>query len=233
MKTIGACVLAAVSAAWASAPAQEQPRPGRFLVVVVDDLHLEFRSTPRVRDLLQHTLRAVTHEGDSVALVSTGPSSVAVAPTRDLARILSGIRRITGDGLRAGDILDAQNASERVRRASVAIATVRQAIENAATRTTAGIAVIYVSSGYGEASLAMELAELASAANRASATIYTFEYRSLVSELEPPQAPIEDPGWTAYVREAQDSLRLLADATAGHMVSSRWEFDALVMQFAR
>lgn len=73
----------------------------RTFLLVVDDLHLDFRSTPRTRELIRKVLNLLRQDGDSVAIISTGPSSVAVVPTSNVARLTTGLSHITGEGLKA------------------------------------------------------------------------------------------------------------------------------------
>jgi VWFA-related protein len=74
------------------------------------------------------------------------------------------------------------------------------------------------------ADLYHELAELIKAANRANATIYTIDPRGLVAgpdvDLE---VPMQD--WLAFIRESQDSLRVLAEETGGIAVVNQNDFD--------
>ncbi len=54
------------------------PRPvndaaGRIFLLFVDDLHLDFRNTPRIRDLFKKISTELIHDGDMFGIVSTGP----------------------------------------------------------------------------------------------------------------------------------------------------------------
>ena len=50
---------------------------GRVFLIFIDDLHLDFRLTPRTRDLMQRILRNLVHEGDMFGIVSTGTAARA------------------------------------------------------------------------------------------------------------------------------------------------------------
>jgi VWFA-related protein len=65
-----------------------------------------------------------------------------------------------------------------------------------------------------EADLVRELAELTRAANRANATIYTIDPRGLSAGPDI-DADIKVPEWNAYLRDSQDSLRVIAEETGG------------------
>ena len=54
------------------------PRPtndaaGRIFLIFVDDLHLDFRNTGRIRELFKKISKELIHEGDMFGIVSTGP----------------------------------------------------------------------------------------------------------------------------------------------------------------
>jgi VWFA-related protein len=68
-----------------------------------------------------------------------------------------------------------------------------------------------------EADLVRELAELTRAANRANATIYTIDPRGLVAGPDV-DLDIRTPEWNAFVRNSQDSLRVIAEETGGFAI---------------
>jgi VWFA-related protein len=75
-----------------------------------------------------------------------------------------------------------------------------------------------------ESDLIRELAELTRAANRANATIYTIDPRGLVAGQDlDDEVPTQE--WNNYVRDTQDSLRVLAEETGGIAVVNQNDFD--------
>lgn len=73
---------------------------------------------------------------------------------------------------------------------------------------------------FSEADLAIELAELTRAANRANATIYTIDPRGLVGMPDLDQK-VDMVEWQNYVTSSQNSLRVLAELTGGFATVNR------------
>ena len=241
---------------------------GRIFVIVLDDLHLDFGSTGRVRDLMSRMLRNLIHDGDMFGIVSTGTSSISEPLTYDRQVLESAIARMKGEALTPTDIIQglssARGPTELRHRAHVAFSTVRELLRNLETVHQRRKAVLYLSSGFdfnpfedsrldeqarragvdvadlkndpfvraeqsgqllSEGDLVQELAEIISAANRANATLYTIDPRGLVAGPDVDQ-PIKTQEWLAFVRDSQDSLRVMADGTGGLAVVNMNDFDA-------
>jgi VWFA-related protein len=75
-----------------------------------------------------------------------------------------------------------------------------------------------------EGDLVRELAEITRAANRANATLYTIDPRGLIAGQDLDEE-VDTQDWLAYVRETQDSLRVLAEETGGIAVVNQNDFD--------
>jgi VWFA-related protein len=125
---------------------------GRIFLLFVDDLHLDFRNTGRIRDLFKKISTDLIHEGDMFGIVSTGPSSLAIDLTYDRKRLEEAIKRITGNGLRPNDIIQgpesSQGPSEVRYRAHVAFSTIYDIIKQFEKIQNRRKAVVYVSNGY-------------------------------------------------------------------------------------
>ena len=144
------------------APAQEgiilpPARPtndaaGRVFLIFIDDLHLDFRLTPRTRDLMNRMLRNLVHDGDMFGIVSTGTSSISEQLTYDRQVLEAAVSRVTGSGLRQEDIVKGQQGAqgnpELRYRAHVAFSTAYQLMRNLESLRNRRKAVIYISSGY-------------------------------------------------------------------------------------
>ncbi len=125
---------------------------GRIFLIIVDDLHLDFRNTGRIRDLFKRISRTLVHEGDMFGIVSTGPSSLAIDLTYDHKILDEAIKKITGNGLKPSDIIQGQDGAQgptEVRyRAHVAFSTARDIVTQLERITNRRKAVIWVSNGF-------------------------------------------------------------------------------------
>jgi VWFA-related protein len=125
---------------------------GRIWLIFVDDLHLDFSNTGRIKDLFKKISNELVHEGDMFGIVSTGPSSLAIDLTYDRKRLTEAIDKISGAGLKPSEILDtplgAEGPSEVRYRAHVAFDTaygIMKTLESVHNRRKA---FVYVSNGY-------------------------------------------------------------------------------------
>src|SRR5260221_4167855 len=85
---------------------------GRIFLFFVDDLHLQFHNTGRVRQLFQKIAKELVHDGDMFGIVSSGPSSIAVDMTYDKARLDEAIKKIAGNELKPTDIINWASGAE-------------------------------------------------------------------------------------------------------------------------
>jgi VWFA-related protein len=241
---------------------------GRVFIIFIDDLHLDFRQTPRTRKLLQDMLKNLIHDGDMFGITTTGTSSLSIQLTYDRQVLDSAVSRVTGNALKPKEIIEGSQGSngptELRHRAHVAFSTAYDLMKNLERLQNRRKAVIYISSGYdfnpfekgrleetarrwhvdnaddlqsdpfyrnqqssqalAESDLVRELAELTRAANRANATLYTIDPRGLVAGQDiDEEVDIQD--WNAYLRESQDSLRVLAEETGGIAVVNQNDFN--------
>ena len=54
---------------------------GRIFIIFVDDLHLQTRLTPKVRQVFKKVADTLIHEGDLFGIISSGPSAINVQMT--------------------------------------------------------------------------------------------------------------------------------------------------------
>src|SRR5205814_7291104 len=125
---------------------------GRIFLFFVDDLHLQFNNTGRIRDLFKRISKDLVHEGDMFGIVSSGPSSIAIDMTYDKGRLEEATKKIAGNELSPTDIIQgpsgSQGPSEVRYRAHVAFSTVNDILQNLEQVHNRRKALVYVSDGY-------------------------------------------------------------------------------------
>jgi len=125
---------------------------GRIFLFFVDDLHLQFHNTGRVRELFKKISKNLVHDGDMFGIVSSGPSSIAIDMTYDRARLDEAIKKMAGNELKPSDIIQgpsgAEGPSEVRYRAHVAFSTVNDVLQQLEQVHNRRKALVYVSDGY-------------------------------------------------------------------------------------
>src|SRR6266566_5654896 len=125
---------------------------GRIFLFFVDDLHLQFHNTGRIRYLFKKISKELVHDGDMFGIVSSGPSSIAIDMTYDKNRLEEATGKIAGNELKPTDIINgpsgAEGPSEVRYRAHVAFSTVNDLLNNLNSVTNRRKALVYVSDGY-------------------------------------------------------------------------------------
>ena len=125
---------------------------GRIFLILIDDLHLDFSSTSKTRQIISQMLRDLIHDGDMFGIVSTGYSSISEQLTYDHQVLESALSRIAGGGLRPREIIQgsqgSQGPTELRHRAHVAFSTAYDLMRNLERVQNRRKAVIYISSGY-------------------------------------------------------------------------------------
>ena len=125
---------------------------GRIFLFFVDDLHMNFRDTSRIRQLFEKMNKTLLHEGDMFGVVSTGTSSIAIDLTYDKKRMDEAIKKIAGSALKPSELIEGPQGpngnSELKYRAHVAFSTAYEIVGNLSKVQNRRKAVIYVSNGY-------------------------------------------------------------------------------------
>jgi VWFA-related protein len=231
---------------------------GRIFIFVIDDLHLNARDTPRLRQLFRQITKELVHDGDLFGVVSTGTSSIAIDLNYDRARLEEAANKINGSSLTPTDILQqsatgtGQVPQEVMHRANVAFSTMYDMLNNLQQTQHRRKAVVLISNGYdfdpfastraansdplfnrgsqfNDADLTGQLAELTRQANRANATIYTFDPRGLVAGQDIDQT-VDSVEWATHLRKENDSLRVMAEQTGGIAVVNTNNFTKALQQ---
>jgi VWFA-related protein len=135
-----------------TAPRRVADSSGRVLLVFVDDLHFEAESTPHVRKLVQDIASTLLHEGDLVAMVSSGPSSIELQPTYDRKAIAAGVTRIRGTAMTPAEIFQtletSQGPGDLRQRAQLAFFAAYNILGDLERVQNKRKAVLYISTGY-------------------------------------------------------------------------------------
>ncbi len=230
-------VLVAVVAATTPAPrvdASRTPFEATRWLVLVDDLHLDFRRTRQIRGALAAVIRPLVSAGVLLRLQTSGPSAVHVTTdARTTWSQLAGpLRQTTGNGLRAADTVRIRDTrtgrQELVNRARTTVANARALLDTPPDRPAVPL---LVSHGYRTdiPEVSAELTELAALAGRARVPIVVLDPRT--EDLA--RAPLPDPAtWALALHHAATaaSLAALAQQTGGTV----WEAgDSLPAVFAR
>jgi VWFA-related protein len=125
---------------------------GRIFLFFVDDLHVQFSESGRVRDLFKRVAKNLVHDGDLFGIVSSGPSSISIDMTYDRKRLDEAISKMTGDGLKPDEIINsnpgAQGPAEVRYREQVAFSTMQEALANLDQVHDRRKALVWVSDGY-------------------------------------------------------------------------------------
>ena len=135
-------------------PSRAPDTSGRIFIIFIDDLHLQPRDTPRVRNVLEMVRDTLVHDNDLVGFVSSGPSSIEINPTYDYnhRRFNEAISKTIGNAQQLSETLDSLDnpsgpAGLRFNN-HVAFQTAYKILNQAANITNRRKAFIYVSSGY-------------------------------------------------------------------------------------
>jgi len=135
---------------------QSKPRTddtaGRVLLIFIDDLHFEADLSPHVRKVVQTIGETLLHDGDMIAIVSSGPSFIQVGPTYDKKLAMEAVGKIRGSGLIPSEIFQSfessQGPADIRARAEIAFYTVYNILNDLEGVNNKRKAVVYISTGY-------------------------------------------------------------------------------------
>jgi len=186
-------------------------------VFFVDDLHISFAQTGRLRDLLRTAAKELVQEGDRYLFRASGPSARSLttamsALSADRESITSTIKFMTGNGLKPQDIgmsySGTPSTNEVLYRANVSLDAAESTIYPLTGDPARRQAIIYVSSGYDvETFPALEerVRAFARRARENNITIFAIDPRGLGSDLL--AGPFEE----RYVASTRSSLTMLTE----------------------
>jgi VWFA-related protein len=125
---------------------------GRVLLLFIDDLHFVPEYTPHVRRLVQDVVNTLVHDGDLVAVVSSGPSAIEIEPTYDRKQVAAAITRIRGSAMTPAEMFQlletSQGPGDVRQRAHLAFYTAYNILNSVERVQNKRKAVVYISTGY-------------------------------------------------------------------------------------
>jgi hypothetical protein len=244
-------------------PLKTQPGPGRVWLIFLDDLHVDFRSTGRLRTLIKTIAGELVADGDLTAMLTTGPSSMAVDPTPDRALVVKRVGQATGSSMAPPDIVRVRDPrflfDEVYYRAAVSMATAWDAVTGLERVQATGKAVIYISSGYGIESLPDASLVVSDPLplpksplhNQPAAADIQQRFAALVTAARRAGVPVfaidtrrlripadvhpveASPEWLRYRANTRASLRALSERTGGVAVMEEQDLEAGLATIAR
>jgi len=224
MARFTAVVLALALVSWPPAAVHVSTATDNAWLIVVDDLHLPFANTGRLRDLLRKIAAELIDEGDRYVFRATGPSAASLttsALTDDRERAASAIKFMTGNGLKESDILVAgwstSPMNEVLYRANTALDAAEDAMFALTTDAAPRQAIVYVSSGYDIETLPAIAERLTAHAHRArenNITIFAIDGPGMQS-LENPNS---GDAWSRYLSATRRSLETMTGQAGGFVI---------------
>ncbi len=210
---LGVIVLALSAVAWSQSP------PVTWLIFI-DDLHLQFVDTGRLRLVMRAIGRELVRpEGDGCLVRCSGPSCTAGQAAPTTCATLVEWRGATGNGLKEEDQLRYRSEGrlrELIYRAETSLTTAAALLGEAPAGR--GAAVIYISHGYlAEARAADRLSTFAAAAAAKHVRVFPVTFGRV--DYNPGRTPSISPAqWQALTNETAGSLEILATNSGGRVV---------------
>jgi hypothetical protein len=199
------------------------PAQGATWLVFVDDMHLDFRETGRLRTIVRIVGEHLVRPGDRCAMAGTGPSGAADGGRSNCDSLAALARQITGNGLKLSDILRAGAAGEVKWRAESALQRAETFVM-AADAIGGPATLLFISNGYSSDSATSNLIDrVAAAAAARGIMIVPIDIRG---GPQAAQSDVSPEQWRAHVAETRRQLQRLAGGTGGHVIVAADAFEA-------
>jgi hypothetical protein len=212
------CVIGCAGAFAQSRPPDTTSGAPVTWLIFIDDLHLEFRNTGRIRNMMKTIVSELIQDGGRFAMASSGPSAINLDPTTDRQLLDAAIRKTTGNALKYQDIQAANSTDEVKYRAVIAITTADEFLRNARSLPSGPKAMLFISNGYSftPPDILGRLASLTATATKSAVRIFAIDPRASFNDSG--YEMLLDAGWDAHLAARQRSLRSLSDTTAGFAI---------------
>lgn len=226
--------LLALVAMTTTANAAAARQPAVTWLVFVDDLHLDFRNTGRLRAVVLAALKQLPAEGEGVAMFSSGPANLSVMPTADRALLVGEAKKLTGSALKPEDVLaGAPTRNEVRRRADIAGSRLVEMVGRVSAGPSASAAadkanpplrpaIIYISNGYVTGALPPLKMNL-------SPLIFALDPRLLARGPDDPDRANWPDLWIA----TRNSLRAMAEASGGFLQEEDESVDEVIARITK
>jgi hypothetical protein len=208
----------------AAVTAAQPPMPTTLLVV--DDLHLDFRMTPRTRQLVAGAFQELLKANTRVAIISTSDHVPITGPTTESNVLDGAAKQVVGQALKPSEIFlpPQQSNAEMDHRAQKAFASTSRALASVAGNAAGGkVSVIYFSAGY-LSGVVSPPEDLVASSLRLNAPVNTVD----VFEIFAASSGNAGLDMTVHQLGPHQSLITLADRTHGTRVQTADEFEGLL-----
>ena len=199
----------------------------------VDDLHIPFTNTGRLRDTLRIMAAGLIHDGDWFSARASGPSPLSIDATSGRFWLEDAVRWVTGNGLRVEHIAasppDPNQPSEEEHRALRALKAATAMLTGLDRGRFQRTVLVYVSDGFDlsrgrDTRISDQLSVLTRAAVGAGVRIFAVRSRgALALDLD---AAVDRDALSAYIAASERSLRAIAEPTGGFVLWDYTERDA-------
>jgi hypothetical protein len=220
-----ACTLAVtllVGCAPTAPPAAIAPASqGTVWLFFVDELHIAFRKTGHLRNLVRALANGLAENRDLFAMRTTGPSSISLDLTGDRTTVDEAIPRVSGSALKLSEIVEhkARSADEVQYRFRISIGEAQRMLGEHEAWPVRRRVMLYLSDGYDIPNVRQRLTSFARAARRANVRVFVLNTQVLPGEVG--GAPVDPAEQARYSDSTRTSLRAIAESTGGSALLDR------------
>ena len=217
---IASCLLLVLVGAQSTPTRSATPTPaprGIAWLIFVDDLHMDFRHTGRIRDLLHFMSTALIRHEDVVVMRASGQSAINIGAPSDRTIVEATIRRVAAAGLQPRAI--SEEAKYLTGEVDVRLAMTFSSA-SALLETVAGMgdrrgAMLYISNGYHSERGRALTSLLARAAQQAQVMIFAVNAGALAGAVPMDTSGVDAEFWKGVVASRRETLRAIAEPTGG------------------